>query len=73
VLKARRRHKRQHLHTSLFCTLQVSRPPAALVANAYLEAQAHARAAPLVAVCLAYGATGEVPETMLIDVERRLT
>jgi len=30
-------------------------------------------AAPLVAECLAHGATGEVPETMLIEMERRLT
>ena len=41
--------------------LQISRPPAHLVRNAYLEAAAEERAAPLVEVCLEYGRTGAVP------------
>ena len=41
--------------------LQVSRPPPALVRNSYLEAEFEKRAAPLMAMCLAYGKTGEVP------------
>ena len=41
--------------------LQVARPPVDLVRNAYLEAKAAERAAPLLKICLSYGATGEVP------------
>ena len=41
--------------------LQVARPPPALVRNAYLEEAAARGAAPLLAVVLAYGRTGEVP------------
>ena len=40
--------------------LQVARPPPSLVRNAYLEAEAAHRAAPLLRVCLHYGRTGEV-------------
>ena len=45
--------------------LPVARPPAALVRNAYLEAEMDARAAPLLTVLLQYGATGEVPEQQI--------
>ena len=41
--------------------LVVARPPAAIVRNSYLEAEAHNRAAPLLAVCLAYSKAGIVP------------
>ena len=39
----------------------MARPPADIVRNRYLEAEARHRAAPLLAVCLAYSATGSVP------------
>ena len=41
--------------------LQVARPPAELVQNAYLEEEARKRADPLLEVLLAYGETGRVP------------
>lgn len=49
----------------------MSKPPAELVFNAYLEAQAEARAAPLVELCLAYGRTGEVPLERLQELESK--
>lgn len=52
-------------------SFQVSKPPAELVSNAYLEAQAEARAAPLVELCLAYGHTGEVPLERLQELESK--
>ena len=45
--------------------LQVARPPPALVRNAYLEAAMRDRAGPLLAVCLAYGETGQLPMGMI--------
>ena len=41
--------------------LQVSRPPPALVRNSYLEREFEQRAAPLMAMCLKYAKSGEVP------------
>ncbi|CAK0809368.1 unnamed protein product [Prorocentrum cordatum] len=41
--------------------LRVARPPPALVRNSYLEAEMAKQAAPLVRVCLEFGATGSVP------------
>jgi len=39
--------------------LQVSRPPAELVRNRYLEEAARERSAPLLSVCLAFSRDGE--------------
>jgi len=41
--------------------LQVSRPPASIVQNAYLEEEMAKRSAPLVEICLKYGETGALP------------
>ena len=43
-----------------------------LVRNTYLEAEAAARVAPLVAVCLAFGEAGKVPLDLIQEMERRL-
>ena len=45
--------------------LMVARPPPSLVRNKYLEDVASERVAPLLYVCLTFGATGEVPEKEL--------
>lgn len=47
--------------------LQVSRPPAELVRNAYLEEAARERTAPLLEVCLAFGRDGEKGALAVID------
>ena len=52
--------------------LHVARPPPRLVQNAYLEAEAEARVAPLVEVCLAFGQAGQVPLDLIHQMERRL-
>ena len=57
---------RRLLQVALVCGDTVAnaveeRPPPALVRNAYLEEAAARGAAPLLAVVLAYGRTGEVP------------
>ena len=52
--------------------LHVARPPPRLVQNAYLEAEAEARVAPLVEVCLAFGEAGQVPIDLIHQMERRL-
>mmetsp|Transcript_29395 Transcript_29395/g.93942 ORF Transcript_29395/g.93942 Transcript_29395/m.93942 type:complete len:155 (+) Transcript_29395:920-1384(+) len=52
--------------------LHVARPPPRLVQNRYLEAEAEARVAPLVEVCLAFGEAGEGPLGLITEMERRL-
>lgn len=52
--------------------LHVARPPARIVRNEYLEAQAAESAAPLVEVCLRFGATGKVDETYFKELESQV-
>uniref|UniRef100_A0A7S3AVF9 Uncharacterized protein n=1 Tax=Haptolina ericina TaxID=156174 RepID=A0A7S3AVF9_9EUKA len=49
--------------------LQVARPPPELVRNSYLEMVAADRVGPLVSICLAYGQTGEVPISLIQELE----
>ncbi len=50
----------------------MARPPPQLVRNPYLETAAEVRAGPLVAVCLAVGEAGVVPEELIRAMERKL-
>ena len=57
-----------HFFDKLF---QVARPPPELVRNPWLEAAALEGAAPLLEVCLAYGATGAVPVEAIEAIARK--
>jgi len=52
--------------------LRVSQPETALLRNAYFEEAMRQRVAPLVRVCLAFGATGEVPLDLLATMAARV-
>lgn len=52
--------------------LRVAKPDYKAVCNSYLEAEMDGRAAPLVAVCLAFGRTGKVPEDLIKEMAARL-
>uniref|UniRef100_A0A7S3VGP3 Non-haem dioxygenase N-terminal domain-containing protein n=1 Tax=Chaetoceros debilis TaxID=122233 RepID=A0A7S3VGP3_9STRA len=47
--------------------LHISRPPAVIVRNPYLEGQAGSSSTDLVEVCLRYGKTGEVDEDFIMN------
>lgn len=52
--------------------LQVARPSPELVRNSYLQEQMERQAAPLVRVCLAFGATGQVPLDIIAEMASRV-
>eukprot|EP00966_Prymnesium_polylepis_P125666 2905326-Prymnesium_polylepis.1 len=52
--------------------LRVACPPAEIVRNPYLEAEAAQRAEPLLAICLAFGELGEVPVDLIAQMARDL-